>query len=180
MSIRQQQRPGRSVNVMKPVQGRKILSLGLALLILFVLAVVPSAAAGGEFAVGGGRSYAAGRDYVQFGFSVQNTPNRPTSGYITLNWPPADDQPNSAHGQILANAVCLGVNGNEAWAYGVVTKAVNPDTYPDVDWVGIRVKDDETDMFLAFFGYGTAPCTDPTGLYPTMYPLDQGNIVVKD
>jgi hypothetical protein len=176
MSSRQQQGPSRTINVMKHAEGRRVLCLALALLFPFVLAAVPGAAAADEFAVGGGSSFAAGRDYVQFAFSAHNAPDGTTSGFIALNWPPASTQPNSAHGQLLADVVCLVVSGNAATAYGVVTKSDNPDAPPNPDWVGIDVAD-QPDSFFGFFGYGAPPCTlSETGVFP----LFEGNILVHD
>jgi predicted lipoprotein with Yx(FWY)xxD motif len=175
MSARQQQGPGRNVNVMKHAEGGRVLSLALALLFPFVLAAAPGAAAAEEFVVGGGSSVAAGRDYTQFAFSAHNAADGTTSGHITLNWPPASSQLNSAHGQLLADVVCLVVDGNRATAYGVVTKSDNPDGPSDADWVGIAVAD-EPDTFYAFFGYGEPPCTFQAG----GFPLFHGNIVVRN
>jgi hypothetical protein len=177
MSARQQQGPGRNVNVMKHAEGGRVLSLALALLFPFVLAAAPATAAADEFAVGGGSSFAGGRDYVQFAFSAHNAPDGTTSGHITLNWPPASSQPNSDHGQLLADVVCLVVSGNVATAYGMVTKSDNPDTpFSPPDWVGIQVTD-QPDTFVGFFGVGDPPCA-PAPV--TGYPLYHGNIVVQD
>ena len=130
----------------------------------------------GSFAVGGGRSFAAGRDYVQFAFSAYAARDGTASGHITLNWPPASTDPASDHGQLLAKVVCGAVVGNAATAYGVVTKSQNPDAEPDADWVGISVAD-QPDAFLAFFGFGDPPCEFfDAGLYP----LSRGHIVVRD
>jgi hypothetical protein len=165
---------------MKRAEGRWVLCLALALLLPFVLAVASPASAAGEFAVGGGQAFAGGRDYVQIAFSAQNVPNGTTSGHIALDWPPASTQPNSAHGQILADVVCLVVNGNVATAYGIVTKPVNPDVPFTPDWVGITVTDgspSQPDMFYAFFGTGVPPCTP---IEAPGYPLSSGNIVVRN
>jgi hypothetical protein len=174
---RQQQDPGRDVNVVKHAASRRILNLALALLFPFVLAVASGASAAGEFAVGGGRSFfPGGRDYIQFAFSAHNALDGTTSGHITLNWPPASTQPNSAHGQLLADVVCLVVAENAAIAFGVVTKADNPDAPPNPDWVAVSVTD-EPDTFRAFFGYGEPPCDF---LELASFPVTQGNIMVQD
>jgi hypothetical protein len=156
---------------------RRILTLALTLLFPFVLAVASGAYAAGEFAVGGGRSFAPEFDSIQFAFSAHNAPDGTTSGHITLNWPPASTQPHSAPGQLLADVVCLLVDGNAAVAYGVVTKVDNLDAPLNPDWVGVDVTDDQPDTFRAFFGYGEPPCTFPElGLFP----VTQGDIVVQD
>jgi hypothetical protein len=173
---KQQNELGRDVNVMKHAVGRRVLRLALALLLPFALSVAGPASAAGVFAVGGGQSFAGGRDYVQFAFSAQNAPDGTASGHITLDWPPASNQPASAHGQILANVVCLVVNGNVATAYGIVTKSVNPDVPFTPDWVGITVTD-QPDTFIAFFGLGAPPCT-PLGFQG--FPLSSGSIVVQN
>jgi hypothetical protein len=173
---RQQQDPGRDVNVVKHAASRRILNLALVLLFPFVLAVASGAYAAGEFAVGGGRSFAPEFDSIQFAFSAHNAPDGTTSGHITLNWPPASTQPNSAPGQLLADVVCLVVAGNAAIAFGVVTKADNPDAPPDSDWVAVDVTD-EPDRFRADFGYGKPPCQF---LELGLFPVTQGDIVVQD
>ena len=160
------------------MSGQRIrtMTLGLILLAGLVLATASHADNPGQFAVGGGRSFAAGRDYVQFAFSAHNGPNGTTSGHITLNWPPAASQEPSDHGQVLARVVCLQVVGHTATAYGVVTKSENPDWPQTADWVGISVSD-RPDRFLGFFGFGAPPCTWlPVGVHP----VTRGNIVIQD
>jgi hypothetical protein len=97
---------------MHHAEGRKAASLALVLLLPLVLAVASRASAQDQFAVGGGKSFALDRDYVQFAFSAHKAPDGTTSGHITLNWPPASNQPPSDHGQLLADVLCLQVNGN--------------------------------------------------------------------
>jgi hypothetical protein len=160
-------------NVMKRAGGRSVLTLALVLLLTLLLAVAPSMAAAGQFTVGSGKSYASGRDWVEFAFSAHNLPNGKTSGHITLNWPPAAAAPELGPGQILAHVTCLEVDALGATAYGVIDKADNADA--SGDWVGINVSDGDPDGFIAFFGYGEPPCVRD-GTWP--YPIAEGDIEV--
>lgn len=175
---KQQQGPGRDVNIMQHAEGRRAASLAFVLLLPFVLAVASRASAQDQFAVGGGKSFALDRDYVQFAFSAHKAPDGTTSGHITLNWPPASNQPKSDHGQILADVVCLEVNGSAATVYGLVTKSDNPDTqFNPPDWVGISVAD-EPDTFIGFFGLGDPPCIFVG--FGGLFPLTDGNIEMQN
>src|SRR5262249_11344782 len=107
------------------------------------------------------------------------TPPSTRSSWLSpgLAEPPASNQPNSDHGQILADVVCLEVNGNAATLYGRVTKSDNPDTqFNPPDWVGISVAD-EPDTFIGFFGLGDPPCIF---IGFGVFPVSQGNIQVQD
>src|SRR4051812_1236843 len=85
----------------------KPLLVVLALTTVAMLIVATSASGGpSRFPVGGGKAFAAGRDFVQFAFSAHNGAHG-ASGHITLNWPAGRSQPRSRHGQLLANVTCL-------------------------------------------------------------------------
>lgn len=153
---------------------RRTLIVAVVGLLLASAPVTSASAAPAPFAVGGGRAFAAGRSYVQFAFAAHAHARR-AAGHITLNWPPATGQPNSAHGQMLVRVTCLVLNGSTATAYGTVTKSVNPDVPFRPDWVGIYLTD-HPNTFYGFFGLGNPPCdNEPKG----PVPFYSGNVVVR-
>jgi hypothetical protein len=159
-------------------------SLLLACVACMVAASPATALAQTLFVVGGGHAQAGGRPYTQFAFSAQSGPNG-VSGHISLNWPPASDQQRSQHGQLLADVVCLFVQGNEAVLYGVVTKVENGDTgNPIPSWVGLAVTQrggpGGEDTVYGFFDQNPVPGDSPPCEFfsPPIYPILSGKVVI--